>query len=117
MPGITHGWLDAASNRADLIIDIELTDDATGDLVPLDGAVITMMICDPADTQRAIVTASTADGRVTIAGPGVATIAIPPEIMSTLCAGEHPTFIRVAIGGVTTQLFAGSLPIIDGGPA
>jgi hypothetical protein len=112
-----QGNLSAASNRADWEVACEIVDPETSAPIDLSGATITVMVARPEDTQSAVVTLSTDDGGVVITGLGAFTWRARADAMTALCPGSHPVYVRiVTASGDVTQLIAGDLPVIDGGP-
>ncbi len=43
--------------------------------------------------------------------------AFDPDDMGTLCAGTYDVFLRAVIDDITTQIIAGSVQIVEGGPS
>ncbi len=111
------GNIAAASNRADFTFTTELVDPDTGDAVDLTGATITVAIREQ-NAQQACLTASTGNGKVTINSPatdGAFVTAFSPADMKTLRAGQYDIGILALLNtGITYQVLAGNLPIIDG---
>lgn len=112
-----QGNLGTVSNRADWADDAVLVDDATGDPIDLTGASIALYVTAQNTPDAAIITASTANGMITITGAGAFGWTVPDEMMAPLCAGTYSVFIRVTRGDAVDQLAAGDLSVIHGGPA
>lgn len=107
-----QGTLEAASNAADWRGDVELTDPATGDQLDLTGYTIELFVCRPETPKSPLVSSV-----LTVTGLGTAQWDVPAATMATLCAGTYAAFVRLTdpFGGRDT-LFAGQLPVIEGGP-
>lgn len=111
-----QGHLAAVSNRVDWILDAEITDPETDDLVDLTGAAITLWVTHADRPHQAIFSGSTSSGEIAITGTGTFTATFPAATMQALRAGEHRAFVRATVGGVQHQLLAADLPVIEGGP-
>ena len=115
MPFYT-GHIAAASNRADLKFQVELIDPATNDFVDFTGATITVAL-RPGAQSRAVpqLTGTNLDGHITVISPGVFEVRFTRAEMTQFPAGDVDIGITVLLNnGVTYQLFAGQLPIVDG---
>ncbi len=111
-----QGTLAAVSNRADWIIDAEITDPETDDLVDLTGASIAMYIT-PADRPwDTLISGSTDGGEIVITGTGTFTATFLEPTIQKFQEGMHRVFVRATIGGTLYQLLAADLPVIHGGP-
>lgn len=120
MPFYT-GHVAAASNRADLLFQVELIDPKTNDKVDFTGATITVALRPvtggnsfaAATMQR--LTGTNHDGHVTVIGPGLFEVKFSRSEMAQFSAGDLDIGITVLLNdGITYQLFAGQLPIVDG---
>ncbi|MTW19458.1 hypothetical protein GJ689_25025 [Rhodoplanes serenus] len=111
-----QGHLETLSNREDWERDCELYDPATSEPIDLTGAAIVVHVTREATPDDAVLTGSTSDGRVTITGPGTFAWHFTPGDVAGLCEGTYRAFVRVTIAGRTKQLFAGTLPVVHGGP-
>jgi len=113
MPSYT-GHLQAASNRADLLFEVKLTDPVTNDLVDFTGATITISL-RPQTQSAPTVTGSNHDGHVIVTGLGTFDVHFTRAEMTQFSAGDIDVGITVLLAdGITRQLFAGQIPIIDG---
>jgi hypothetical protein len=111
------GPLAAASNRADLKFSVEVVDNDTGDDIDLTDSTINVALREQTDSVNAtpVLTGSTSDGKVTLVSDGTFQVAFTPSDMGALKAGTYDIGITVKLStGVTFQLLAGTLPVIDG---
>lgn len=107
------GHMTAASNRADLLFGVELKHPATNDFVDLTDATITVGLRLSSQTAPSL-TATTGNGHITVTGPGTFTVHFTRAEMATFPPGDADVGITVALDGVTYQIFAGQLPVVDG---
>jgi len=113
MPFYT-GHVAAASNRADLMFQVELIDPKTNDFVDFTGATITVALRMSSQTTPSL-TGTNLDGHVTVVGLGVFDVKFTRAEMTQFPAGDLDIGITVLLNdGVTYQLFAGQLPVVDG---
>lgn len=113
MPFYT-GHIAAASNRADLVFQVELIDPKTNDFVDFTGATITVAL-RPVSQVTPMLTGTNNDGHITIFGPGNFGVRFSRAEMTQFGAGDLDIGITVLLNdGVTYQLFAGQLPVVDG---
>ena len=118
MPFYT-GHIAAASNRADLLFQVVLIDPKTNDNVDFTGATITVALRPVSGGNNyapgPILTGTNQDGHITIIGPGNFTVKFSRSEMTQLRAGDYDIGITVLLNdGITYQLFAGQLPVVDG---
>lgn len=107
------GPLAPTSNRADWRFNIELLT-PTNDFVDFTGATIIIAIT-PDEQINPLITGSNIDGHVTVTGPGAAAVAFARSEMTTLLPASYKVGITVKLAdGVTHQIFAGTLPVVDG---
>jgi hypothetical protein len=109
------GSLPAVSNKEDWIAVSPLIDE-DGEEVTLTDATFEMFICKPTDPDTAILTASTANGKITLPTATTFQWAFTPDDMDDLCAGTYDVFLRVTIDDVVTQILSCTVPIVEGGP-
>lgn len=118
MPFYT-GHIAAASNRADLPFRIELTDPVTNDFVDFTDATITVAI-RPAkgganNYSTPTLTGTNHDGHITVVGPGTFDVKFSRTEMTQFAPGDYDIGITALLNnGITYQLFAGQLPVVDG---
>lgn len=113
MPFYT-GHIAAASNRADLKFRVELVDQATNDSVDFTGATITVALRPTSQSMPAL-SGTNADGHITVIGLGVFDVRFTRAEMARFPPGDLDIGIVVTLAdGVTHQLFAGQLPVVDG---
>ena len=118
MPFYT-GHIAAASNRADLLFQVELIDPKTNDNVDFTGATITVALRPVSggnsNRMQPMLSGTNQDGHVTVIGPGNFTVKFNRSEMAQFSAGDLDIGITVLLNdGVTYQLFAGQLPVVDG---
>ena len=111
------GTLAAASNKADWKFTISLVDPDTGDVVNLTGATVKLSVRDQ-NSRSTILSGSTIDGKITLSNPtgGECLVWFTPTDMGVFtCAGSFDVGVTVLLStGLTYQLIAGQLPVIDG---
>lgn len=109
------GFLPAASNRADFMFQVKLTDPKTNDFIDFTGMVITVALRPAARGTQPMLVGSSTDGHVTIIGLGVFEVRFTRQEMTQFPAGEIDLGITLQhTNGVTYQLFSGQVPIVDG---
>jgi hypothetical protein len=108
------GHTQAASNRADFLFQVELIDPRTNDFVDFTGASITVALRFTGQTSPTI-TGTNSDGHVTVIGLGVFETRFTRQEMTQFPAGDIDIGITVTLAdGITRQLIAGQVPVIDG---
>jgi hypothetical protein len=109
------GHLPAASNRADFMFAVEVTDPITNDFVNFVGSVITVSL-RPMSQLQPILTGTNLDNQhITVTGDGMFEVIFSRAEMTQFQAGELDMGITVKLqDGITYQLFAGQVPIVDG---
>lgn len=113
MPFYT-GHLAATSNRADLLFQVQLVDPKTNDNVDFTGATITVAL-RPASQNTPTLTGTNQDGHITVLGLGLFEVHFSRAEMTQFAAGDVEIGIVVTLNdGVTYQLVAGQLPVVDG---
>ena len=110
------GSLAAVSRRQDWIAVSPLIDDDNTE-VTLTDVVFEMFICKQGSPDNAVLSGSTADGKITLPSATTFQWAFTPEDMSNLCAGTYDVFLRVTIDDIVTQILSCTVPIVEGGPA
>lgn len=110
------GSLAAVSNREDWIAVSPLIDD-DGSEVDLTAADFELFVCPEGCPTSPVLTASTANGKITLPSSTTFQWAFTPDDMGALCAGTYDVFLRVTIAGTVTQIMSASVPIVEGGPA
>ncbi len=109
------GSLAAVSNKEDWIASSPLIDE-DGVEITLTGATFAMYVCRQNDPTTAVLTATIANGKITLPTSTTFRWAFTPDDMDDLCAGTYYVFLRVTIAGVVTQILSCSVPIVEGGP-
>jgi hypothetical protein len=113
MPFYT-GHVAAASNRADLMFQVELIDPKTNDFVDFTGAAITVAL-RPVTQSSPALSGTNQDGHITVLGPGTFEVHFTRSEMAQFAAGDIDIGITVLLAsGITYQLLAGQLPVVDG---
>jgi len=113
MPFYT-GHVAAASNRADLLFAVELVDPVTNDNVDFTGALITVALRLTTQSTPSL-SGTNQDGHITVTGLGAFEVHFTRNEMAQFPAGDMDIGITVRLNdGVTYQLFAGQLPVVDG---
>ena len=109
------GTLLAVSNREHWSQAIAIDDVSTGEPVVISGAAL--WVCRSDDTNSAVLSGSTTDGKLIPTAEGF-DIAFTPADLTALDAGMYAVFVRIELPtGQIIQLIAGELPVIEGGPA
>lgn len=106
------GTLESVSNREQWVDDGTVRD-ADGVLIDLSGATIVMAMQDR-ESKRRVLEASTTNGIITITGTGQFRWTIPITTMRTINPETYDVGIVVTISDVPTQLFKGTVAILDG---
>jgi hypothetical protein len=109
------GSLPPATNRAGYTQDFQLFDDAEDQGIDLAGAVITLDIRKPG-CAAAELSATTANGRIVItdADEGHFALVLAASDMRSLAPMAYACGMTIAQNGDTTQIFIGTLPVLDG---
>lgn len=111
------GTLAAASNKADWKFTISLVDPDTSDVVDLTGATIKLSVRSQ-NGKNTVLSGSTSDGKITLSNPtnGECLVWFTPTDMGVFtCAGTFDVGVTVLLStGITYQILAGQLPVIDG---
>lgn len=109
-----QGALSPRSNKAGWSLVVEVLDDETGADVDLTSATIVFQLREP--RWRAIaLSATTANGRVTIGTTGFFTVNFTATDMKTLCAETYEVGCTISnASSEPQQLIIGTVPILDG---
>lgn len=110
------GPMRAQSNRSDWRFSFELVDTDTDDTVDLTGATIKIAV-RATDSALPILAGTSSDGHITVATPtnGIFAVAFSALEMSVLNAGTYDVGITALLNtGITYQLAAMTLPVVDG---
>ncbi len=110
------GQLAPVSNKEDWIATSPLIDE-DGSEVTLTDATIAMFICRQGSADSAILSGSTADGKITLPSATTFQWHFTPTDMAALCAGTYDVFLRVTIDDIVTQILSCAVSIVEGGPA
>jgi hypothetical protein len=111
-----QGSLASVSNREDWIVQSPLIDD-DGAEVDLTTASISVFVCDEGCPSRARLTGTIDDGAITLPTATSFQWWFDPDDMGALCPGTYEVYLRVTIDGITTQILACSIAVVQGGPA
>jgi hypothetical protein len=108
------GSLDAASNRAVWTRTIILVDSVTTELIDITGCLITMSVRNQ-DSKYQVLSATVGSG-IAFTSNTAFTFSFSKDQMHALFAGTYDVGIIIADASNlgTEQLFAGSVPIVDG---
>lgn len=110
------GSLAPVSNKEDWIAISPLVDD-DGDEITLTDATFEMYVCHQDNPGTALLTATTANGKITLPTTTTFQWWFTPVDMADICAGNYDVFLRVTIDDVVTQILSCSVQIVEGGPA
>ena len=109
-----NGSLDPVSNKATWIVNYELSDADTGDLIDLSSVdEITVEVRD-AVSKASLLTASKTGGDVVISDTGVFTWTFTATQMRTLGAKTYEVGCTIEDNDEVAQLLIGTLPVHDG---
>lgn len=111
MPAATTSVQLAWTNKADWTVQIQVNDADTGDLIDLTGAEINVRVIDDQRCQR--LNATVGDG-VSIIDTGIFQFEFSADQMKGLLPGSYQVGCVALVGGVTLQIFVGTVSIIDG---
>ena len=109
------GSLGEVSNREDWIAISPLIDE-DGAEVTLTGATFVMYVCEPTTPDTAILTATTANGKITLPTTTSFQWAFTPDDMDELCEGTYNVYLRVTIDSIVKQILSATVSIVEGGP-
>lgn len=109
------GSLAAVSNKEDWIATSPLIDE-DGEEVTLTDVTFEMYVCKQGCPDTALLTATNANGKITLPSATTFQWAFTPDDMDDLCAGTYDVFLRVTIDDVVTQILSCTVPIVEGGP-
>jgi hypothetical protein len=114
MPFYT-GHIAAASNRADLIFQVTIIDPTTNAPLDLTGGSVTVALRMAGKYGNSpLLTGSTVDGHISFTSPGTFSVNFSRAEMVQFPPGDLDIGITLLLDGVTYQLFAGQLPVVDG---
>lgn len=108
------GSIGAFSNDEHWILEGSLTDG--GEAVNLTTATIEFYVTRERSPTSPLLTATTANGKITLPTNTSMRITFAPDEVSSICVGTYPAFMRVTIDGFTTQIIAGTVQVLEGGP-
>ncbi len=109
------GSLGAFSNEEHWILDGTLEED--GSAVDLSAATIEFYVTQGRSKTSALLTATIANGKIILPTSTSMQITFAPSDVSSICAGTYSAFMRVTIDSITTQIIAGTLQVLEGGPS
>lgn len=109
------GTLAAESNRADLAFDVEMIDSlGTNEVIDMTDCVINIALRVMGHTMPAL-TGTNLDGHVEIIAPNTFRVHFSRAEMTLFAPGEIDLGMTIKLNdGITYQLFAGQLPVVDG---
>lgn len=102
----------AATNNADWKTQFQFSDGETGDLIDFTGATIEIDVKDFDGCRR--ISASIANGKISIISTGIFELDIPVSEMSCLCPGSYQIGGVYSLNDETISLFTGTLSITSG---
>jgi hypothetical protein len=105
------GSFAAVSNRADWSEAVVLTDAESGDLIDISACRVTLSVTD---NYRALLTASTDDGSITLPDVGTFMWNFSQDQMNALCPGAYPVGVRISQDTRTCQLVIGTVNVMEG---
>lgn len=105
--------LDPISNQATWIMDREVSNPDTGELLDLAGGLIEIVMRDPA-SKKVIFSGSTDDLKVVVTGIGTYRVTISEADMNNITPKTYDLAGRFTRDGVTEPLFIDQLPVRDG---
>jgi hypothetical protein len=108
------GTLSQVSNQADWIESLEITDADTGDVIDLSDATEIIIEIKTQGRDNVLQSASLTDETVEHVETGVIQWSFTDTQMQTLCSGTYDVKIRITKDDIVTQLFIGTLPVLDG---
>lgn len=108
-----------ASNRADWIVDVSALDADTNDAIDITDATIVVTARDAESDNKGYqrLYGSTSDGIITFPDPTDTSKfrwTFPRATMAGIPAGDYDFGATITQDGVTTQIFAGKLYVVDG---
>jgi hypothetical protein len=109
------GSLGAFANDEHWIFEGTLEEN--GEAVDLSAATIEFYVAQERSKTTALLTATLANGKIVRPTSTSMQITFTPSDVSAICAGTYSAFMRVTIDSVTTQVIAGTLQVLEGGPA
>ena len=89
----------------------------TGEAVDLSAATIEFYVTQERSKTSPLLTATNANGKIVLPTTTSMQITFAPDDVSSICAGTYSAFMRVTIDGITTQIIAGTLQVLEGGPS
>lgn len=107
------GSLDAVSNRETFQIECQIVDAETGDAMTLTGGTVVFEIREQGGSS-ALLSATNDDGVEFIADDLTMQITFSETAMNALCARSYEVGMTFLRDGITRQVIAGTLPVIDG---
>jgi len=109
------GALEPISNRQDWVDGGSLLDD-DGTEIDLSSATLNIWVCRQGCPTSALLSGSLVDGKITLPTTTTFEWAFTPSDVGVLCAGTYDVFFRAVIAGLTTQVLAATIQIVEGGP-
>lgn len=104
--------IEPVSNRADYLESWQAID-ANGDAIDLTGATIVFEIVDPKCSSSALISATTANGKITISTTTF-TVSIARSELTSREAKNYRVGCTIEQDDFTEQFFVGDFPIYDG---
>lgn len=107
------GTLDPISNKTGWLADFEIDDADVGGAIDITGGSIVVEVRDP-HSGIICLSATTANGKITIVDTGVFEVNIAPAETCRLRAGTYEVGATITLNGESRQLIIGTLPVMDG---
>lgn len=100
-----------ASTDADFIETFKATDPDTGSLIDFSGGEVTFVVKDHGTTK---ITATKANGKITLPATGYFKITISESEMDNLSQGYYDVGCIAVVSGIKRQIFVGKMAVVDG---
>lgn len=107
------GALSPVSNRASWNFECDVVDDQTGELVDISTISIVVEVRYP-ECCRTVLSATTANGKVTNPSTGKFIAAFTRDEMAALCPRTYEIGATLADADDTAQFIIGTVPVLDG---
>jgi hypothetical protein len=108
------GTLSEVSNQADWIEAFELIDTDTDEAVDVSDATEIEIEIKTKGRDNVLLSATLTDETIEHIETGVFQWTFTATQMATLCAGTYDVKLRITKDSIVTQLFIGTLPVVDG---
>lgn len=106
--------LQPQSNRATFILEVEISDEETGDPIDLTGCTIEVQVRYQAQNGSTVLSGDTEGGEVTILDTGVFQIEFSATQMASICPDTYDVGAIISRDGETAQILIGTIPVLEG---